>query len=139
MLISKYIIDKEYNLIIEFHAGDLDLYTFKLFKRKLIKDANFSPNMNYFIHLKNATFTNATSDIKKYVNFLNRKATVFGKRRLALVTNTPNQVVNTTLFKTLCEDTENTVEIFSSNERAINWLNNQYPLERLLKHLEMFI
>ena len=139
MLISKYIIDKENNLIFEFHSGDLDLNAFISFKRKLVKDPNFSPNLNYFIHLKNSIFVNKTNEIYEYVNFLEENAAIFGKRRLALVTNTPNQVVNTTLFKILCKNTNNNVEIFSSNEKAINWLNVSYPKDRMYKILEKFI
>jgi hypothetical protein len=139
MLISKYIIDKEHNLIFEFHSGDLDLEAFISYKTKLIQDINFSPNLNYFIHLKNSIFVNTTNEINEYVNFLEKNAKIFGKRRLALVTNTPNQVVNTTLFKILCKNTHNIVEIFSSNEKAINWLSNSYPKERMYQILEKFI
>jgi hypothetical protein len=46
-----------------------------------------------------------------------------GARKVAFVTNTPNQVVSTTIYKTIKSNLIQTSEIFSTNENALKWLN----------------
>ncbi|WP_111708346.1 hypothetical protein [Lutibacter citreus] len=124
---SNYKIIPEYNLVIEFHKGIADLDMYIKFKSKLIKDELYKPDMNYFIDQKNVIFHTTNSDIKKYIEFIESKSKFLGKRKIALITNTPNQVVPTTIYKQKQKKLNQKTEIFSTNEKAFKWLNYYEP------------
>ncbi|PKP13520.1 MAG: hypothetical protein CVU08_04930 [Bacteroidetes bacterium HGW-Bacteroidetes-3] len=134
LLKSNYIILKEQNLIVEYHSGILDTDSFINFKKSITLDPLFLPSLNYFVHLKKVTFSTTAEDINKYVTFLNTNSKVYGNRRVALITNTPNQVVSTTIFKMIQQNTSQ-VEIFSTNESALEWLNSKLDKNEILSVL----
>lgn len=131
-LISNYKILKEQNLIVEYHSGILDANSFIAFKKSITLDSLFLPSLHYFVHLKNVTFSTNLEDIDKYANFLEANSKIFGNRRVALITNTPNQVVSTTIFKMMQENKSQSVEIFSTNETALEWLNCKFNKNEIL-------
>ncbi len=131
-LVSNYKILKEQNLIVEYHSGILDADSFIAFKRSIALDPLFLPSSNYFVHLKNVTFSTNLEDIDQYVNFLETNNNVYGSRRVALITNTPNQVVSTTMFKMMQQNKSQSVEIFSTNESALEWLNSNFNKNEIL-------
>lgn len=135
-LVSKYKILKEYNLIIEYHSGILNADSFIAFKKSITLNPFFLPNLNYFVHLKNVTFSKNLKDIDKYVNFLNANSKIYGNRRVAVITNTPNQVATTTMFKMNQQYKSQSLEIFSTNESALEWLNNNLNKKEILDILE---
>ena len=125
---STYKIFPEHRLIIEFHKGILEVDTYIEFKKKLAIDTLFEANMNYLIHFKEVTFKTTSEDILRFIDFMKTQEEKIGKRRLAFITNTPNQVVSTTIYKSLQNDLMQEVEIFSTNSEAIKWLL-QKPVE----------
>lgn len=131
-LISHYKILKEHNLIVEYHSGILDADSFIDFKKSITLDSLFSPNLHYFVHLKNVTFNTNQEDIDKYVRFLEANSKFFGNRRVALITNTPNQVVSTTMFKMMQQNKSQSVDIFSTDESALEWLNSNFNKNEIL-------
>ncbi|MBE0422525.1 MAG: hypothetical protein IBX66_01150 [Lutibacter sp.] len=131
-LVSNYKILKEQNLIVECHSGILDADSFIAFKKSITIDPLFLPSLHYFVHLKNVTFSTNLEDIAKYTSFLEANSKVFGNRRVALITNTPNQVVSTTMFKMMQQNKSQSVEIFSTNESALEWLNSNLNKSEIL-------
>jgi hypothetical protein len=131
-LISGYKILKEHNLIVEYHKGFLDADSFINFKKSIALDPLFLPGLDYFVHLKKATFSTNLEDIDKYINFLEINSKVYGNRRVALITDTPNQVVSTTMFKMLQQNKAQSVEIFSTNKSALEWLNSNLNKNEIL-------
>lgn len=121
-LISKYKILKKHNLIIEFHKGALDIDSFINFKIKLTEDPLFTNSLNYYINFKNVTFILSENDVDKYIHFLKDNSDYLGKRKVALITNTPNQVVYSTFFKLKRSNSLQSIEVFSTSKSALNWL-----------------
>ncbi|MHB1146517.1 MAG: hypothetical protein ACYC01_02865 [Lutibacter sp.] len=120
---SNYIILKEHNLLIEHHSGTLDLDSYIKFVTKTSNDPLFSNNMNYLIDLSNVFITSSLDDIYKYNTFTEDKFKSASKRKVAMVTNTPNQMVFSTLFKISNTQKLKEIEIFSTTTAAIYWLN----------------
>lgn len=121
---SYYEILLEYNLIIEYHTGIINLRSYINFKKTIFKDPLFQKNLNHVIHFKNVKFIATQQDIKGFVDFMKTNSEVVGsKRKIALITDTPNQVVTTTLYKILITKLNNSIEIFSTSNKALNWLN----------------
>lgn len=137
---SSYKIINEHNLIIEYHKGDIDLDSYIKFKKKTFTDKDFKTNLNYLIHFKDVTFFTPPEDIKKFVDFIIHNAPKLGKRKVAFITSTPNQVVSTTIYKTMITNDEQQVAIFSTNNNALNWLTsnklNTKELIEIVKFIE---
>ena len=123
LLISKYKILKENKLIIEHHSGNLDVGSFINFKTILSTDPSFSPNFDSIIDLKGVTFETSEDDLKKYADFLTKSNKYKGSRKIAVITNTPNQVVSSILFKQMFSNPSQYIEIFSTTNSAIKWLH----------------
>lgn len=136
---SDYIILKEHDLLIEYHSGNLDLDSYINFVTKTFNDPLFSLNMDYYIDLTNVIVTASIDDIKNYNDFTEDNFKCERKRRVALVTNTPNQMVFATLFKNSNTQKLKEIEVFSTKERALAWLNNNIDKEEIfdiLAHLQ---
>ena len=121
---SSYKIISEHNIIIEFHKGNIDVDSYIKFKEKIFNDEDFKTGLNYLIHFKNVTFFTPQEDIKKFVNFIKNNAPKLGKRKVAFVTSTLNQVVTTTIYKSMLADIKQQVAVFSTNDNALNWLTS---------------
>ncbi|MDF1516917.1 MAG: hypothetical protein RQ864_01750 [Lutibacter sp.] len=132
LLKSNYIILKDLNLLIECHSGSLDLNSYIDFVKSTTLDPLFSKNMNYFIDLCNVVVTASIDDIKLYNNFTNDNLQCDRKRRVALLTNSPNQMVFATLFKNSNTQKLKEIEVFSTKESALEWLNSSLNKEEIL-------
>lgn len=139
-IVSRYKILKDQNIVIEYYEGVLDIDSFINFKRKLTKDNLFSDSLNYYIDFRNVTFIISEDDVDKYLNFLLNNSDYLGKRKVALITNTPNQVVPTTFFKIKRANSLQMIEVFSTNEAATDWLGIKTlsinEVETVLKKLQ---
>jgi hypothetical protein len=80
--------------------------------------------MNYYIDISKVIVTASIDDIKKYNDFIKDNFACERKRRVALVTNTPNQMVFATLFKNSNTQKLKEIEVFSTATAAIDWLNS---------------
>lgn len=120
---SAYRILPNENLVIEYHKGILEAITYIEFKKKLLKDPLFKPNLNHFIHFKNVVFNTPQSELNTFVGYIKNNVKALGERKLAFVTDTPNQVVTTTMYQIMLQNSTLISEIFSTNETALHWLN----------------
>lgn len=132
LLKSNYIILNDLNLLIECHSGNLDLKSYIDFVKRTTIDPLFSKNMNYFIDLRNVVVTASLDDIRIYNNFTEENFQCDRKRRVALLTNSPNQMVFATLFKNSNTQKLKEIEIFSTKESAFHWINSSLNKEEIL-------
>ncbi|MCF6182355.1 MAG: hypothetical protein L3J60_10090 [Lutibacter sp.] len=115
------ILEKE-NLIVEFFSGIVTIDSIIKFKQNLIQDPKFSLDYHYYICFKNVTFDIEKQEISKYIDFSNKYLQPNKHRKVAIITDTPNQVALTTLFKMQSEHPLQKVEIFSTTKSALHWL-----------------
>jgi hypothetical protein len=135
---SNYLILKKHNLLIEHHSGNLDLESYINFVKETTLDPLFSLNMNYLIDLSNVVVTASIDDIRKYNNFTEVNFNTERKRRVAFITNSPNQMVFSTLFKDSNTQKLKEIEIFSTTKVAMNWLNLNVNKNEILDILTTF-
>ncbi|RXP52307.1 hypothetical protein EC396_11685 [Lutibacter sp. HS1-25] len=119
---SAYKILTDFNLIIEIHEGVLNAGAYVKFKESLIKDPLFKANMNYFLNFKKVHFEIEAAHISRFASYIESNASLFGKRNVAIITNTPSQVVSATMYKLMQKDPSIKLEIFSTDEKALSWL-----------------
>ena len=119
-----YKISKENNLITIVQEGTLNLDSMMNFIKILNEDTLFSPKLDHIIDLNKITFDLSVEDIQAYVQHLENNAKIFGEKRIALITNTPNQVTYSTLFKLAQEELQpfQSVQIFSTTQKAYNFI-----------------
>lgn len=132
---SIYKILPEFNLAIEFHKGSLDIDSYINFKKNLFKDALFKPGLNYLVHYKNVVFQTNPSDIKKFIDFIDNNYSILGKRKIAMVTDTPNQVVSTTIYKQKQQNLNQDAEVFSTSDNALKWLISEPFSKKILSSI----
>lgn len=131
MLKSHYKVLPTYHLIIEHHTGVLDMESYKKFKALLLNDASYSPNYNYIINFKNVEFKIKPEEIKEYASSLKQNPKVFGNKNLAIITKTPDQTVPVTIYKMKQQGINQSVEVFSTYEVALQWLNSSLTAKEL--------
>lgn len=132
LLKSNYIILKDFNLLIECHSGNLDLKSYIDFVKRTTLDPLFSKNMNYYIDLSNVVVTASINDIRIYNNFTEDNFQCDRKRRVALLTSSPNQMVFATLFKNSNTQKLKEIEVFSTKESALEWINSSLSKKEIL-------
>ncbi len=142
LLNSNYIILKKHNLLIERHSGNLDLDSYINFVKGTTLNPLFSLNMNYLIDFRNIVITASIEDITKYNHFSENTFISERKRKVAILTNTPNQMVFATLFKNSNTQKLKEIEIFSTKESALNWINinfNKNEIQSILSQIKINI
>lgn len=132
LLKSNYKFLKEYNLTVEYHSGKLDLDSYINFVTRTIHDPLFSPNTNYLIDLRNVVVITSIDDISKYNDFIEDNLKCERKRKIALLTETPNQMVFSTIFKNNNTQKLKEIEVFSTPFAATEWLNSNLNKNEIL-------
>jgi hypothetical protein len=130
-LYTNYCILKNHNLVIEYYSGVLEFDSLVNFKLQISKDALFTKKLKHLIYLKDVIFNTKPIDVKNYVSFLEKNSSIFGERYVALITATPKQVVNSTLYKLKQKNINQKLEVFSTISAAINWLSLEISEEEV--------
>jgi hypothetical protein len=140
---SAYKILPNHSLIIEYHTGEMLAGNYIDFKQKLLKAPLFNPNLKYFVHFKNVKFDITQLNIDKFIGFIENNVQTIGKRKIAIITNTPNQVVTSTKYKLAQDKKRESIEIFTTHQSALKWLNipglSNDKLDTILKELQLEI
>ena len=121
MMTCKHIILPELKLIIEYFAGPIDAECVLSEKKRMINDPLFDQSYNILDDFRDAVMDYSSEGTKKIIEWIARNHNF--PRRAAHLTNSPDQVVATTLFdhlktpKLLID-----LKIFSTIEEAIKWV-----------------
>lgn len=129
---SSYKILKNHNIIVEYHEGPIDLNSYISFKTLIFNNPSYSSSLNYIVNFKNVNMNVNINDVEKYIDHLKQIPNVLGKKRVALLTRTPNQIVPTTIYKMKESELSRSVEIFSTYESALNWLQTDLTSNELI-------
>lgn len=136
MLKSAYRILEKYALIIEYHEGLFTLEGIIEFRKKQALDKKFSSDYSILMDLNNVEIAGSTEEVKSYVKFYIDNKNIVGKRSMAVLTNTPNQVFYTTLFEQHNTRLPQKTKIFSTVGAALRWLNANIADSQVIDILE---
>lgn len=120
---SQYRVLQDVVLIIECHEGHLTLDNMIQFRKEQQLDRNFSPELDILMDLRKVEISGDPGEVNDYVNFYKENEHFSGNRRIAVLTDTPNQVFYTTLFEQFSKMLNQRTKIFSTVEASLNWLN----------------
>jgi hypothetical protein len=121
--IYKYSILKEVGLVIQFHQNKLTFEGIKKLKSDIINDKDFNPYYVFIIDVRKAEIIMTRTELEDYGDWVVENLKLKGLRRLALLTENPDQVVKSTIYTLNVKVSPLNYNIFSSLEGAIPWLN----------------
>lgn len=123
-LISSYKVFPDKRLVLEFHAGIGTFERLKAFKLVEAADSNFSHNYDTLIDIRNTTIDGDRKDVNRYIEFAAAHGGVSGKRKMAVLTDTPKHVVFFTFMNMFSIALPQSMKLFSTPEAAISWLGD---------------
>ncbi|QGY44178.1 hypothetical protein GM418_11055 [Maribellus comscasis] len=123
--VFKYKIDHELKINYDIIQGEVDLNMVIQHEKTRIQSDKFNEDYNSLIDIRGANFINFMENVGKFCDFLNDYTKRINmERKCAIVTSTPLEVVNSTVFSLGLKQrgTSLKFESFSSEEAAIKWL-----------------
>jgi hypothetical protein len=121
-----YKIIPEDKIIIETYFGDFSLLSFIKLKWKEMQDSNFRSDFDYILDFQNVTFPN-NQKYQDILNFLELYIDMIAINKCAIVTQNPNQVVQSVLFVLEAEKVlPVSFKVFSGLIPAYKWINKDY-------------
>jgi len=118
----------ELKLVIELGYGTLNIENGISLKLKEVQDKDFNPTYNFLVIYTHCNIQISKQDIARYKELLEEHKEILGKRKSAMLTNTPNHVVFNLLYRKALKEFPMTFEIFSTLGAALKWLGvpNEY-------------
>lgn len=126
---------KEIGLIVEFVTGKLIYEESLEFKRNLSQDKDFNSAYNFITILYSCELLYTEEEINKYKIFLDQNKNIIGKRRSALLTNSPEHVVFSHIYKEALSNFPMNFQIFTTINAALSWLQLPISYENIINNL----
>ncbi len=120
--IYKYLIIKKVGLVIQFHQNELTYKGIKNLKLDIINDKDFNPNFGFLIDIRKAKITLTEEELEDYGNFVANNLKLEGLKRIAILTEQPEQVVKSTIYLLNKRIKPLQYRIFSTLDGALRWL-----------------
>jgi hypothetical protein len=135
-----YIIIPELKIIVECYKGQFTSVDGINYKKTLYKDKDYNPAYNMITDLRELEMhVKVEDDIKELTTYFDFLKTTAVERKVALITNKPNQAVLAHLFKELARNSIIEYEVFSTLEAAIGFvglaLNQSDTINQALVYL----
>ena len=96
-------------------------------KKVELNDPDYDPNYDIIIdimEMQNKFSEEAESEMRRYIGISKSFQTITRMRKVAFLTNTPDQVVNMYIYKSI-DDRNNEFGVFSTLDAALDWLGIQ--------------
>jgi len=119
----RYKIISDLKLTVEYYRGAINLEDIINFKNTEIIDEKYNPNYNSIGDFRDADFFLDEKQIKEFINYIKNNKKNMGVRKTALLTNTPSQVVTSTLYQLNSDGLPMNLKIFSTLESTLKWID----------------
>ncbi|RLD81176.1 MAG: hypothetical protein DRJ10_06480 [Bacteroidetes bacterium] len=119
----RYKIISDLKLTVEYYRGAINLEDIINFKNTEIIDEKYNPNYNSIGDFRDADFFLDEKQIKEFINYIKKNKKNMGVRKTALLTNTPSQVVTSTLYQLNSDGLPMNLKIFSTLESTLKWID----------------
>lgn len=126
----EYKIVKENKLIIHYFSGKVLLNDLFNSIKIVINDVDFDPHMSVLNDLRDCEIITDTKSIYELTEYVKNNKKLYAKRKTAFLTNSPKQVVFSTLLINLKNEPLVSIKIVSTIESALKHLKgNTYDYE----------
>lgn len=126
-----YKIIPEKKLVIEYFHGALTWEDLINNKEILAREINYNPLFNIIDDVRDAFIVFEEEGLSKFINLINENNKLYGKRKTAILTDTPNQLVNSELLNLRRKEVPFNLKTVSTLHEALKWtevLENDFPL-----------
>jgi hypothetical protein len=117
-----YEIFQEKSLIVKYFQGIISIAEFITFNNRTLFDTRYDPTMCVMNDVRNTEFIFTDEDLKKFIGYVQSNVKMYGKRKVAFLTNTPNQTVFTILLDFFKNDKMVTIKTFTTLPATVEWL-----------------
>jgi len=118
-----YKIIPEKKLVLEYFCGNLSWKDLMENKKILALDKNYDPTFNIIDDVRDAYIVFEEDGISEFVKLINENINLKGERKTAILTDTPNQLVNSELLNSRDKDVLFKLKTVSTLEAATKWVN----------------
>lgn len=119
----QYFIDPGKRLITETYPEKISIEDYQQLKQSEFNHPDFDPNYNIIHDLRSLKMGLNEIVIDKIINFIKENPKNMTDRKSALLTNSPDQAVNTMVFSTKADKLPINFKIFSTPEAAFEWFS----------------
>ncbi len=113
----------EKELIIEYLEGLINITEMIEFTENLKSADLYSNKYNILADIRELNFKPDLKSTIKYVDYLKHIDEIAGTKKLAVLTNSPQTVVLATIFMEFSKELPIIINIFSTFEAAVEWLD----------------
>lgn len=121
--VVQHIILPNEKLVIEYLSGPITIFDARLLKQKELSDKQYVSDYFFLVDLRKATLLFSDDEMDEYVEFISESTTNVTYRKSAILTNTPEQVTFSMLYRERGRDLPTEWEVFSTFNRAVQWLS----------------
>lgn len=121
----QYQIDTIKRVITETWPENVNIEDYKKVKQSEFNDPDFDSDFNVITDLRILKLELNVVVIDKIINFIKDNSNNIKDRKSAILTNKPNQVVNSFVFKSKAKNLPLNIKIFSTMEAALNWISEE--------------
>jgi hypothetical protein len=122
-----YRINTKEGVIIETWPDEFEFKDYKEFKERELIDPDYNSNYNIVSDLRRLKMGFNDKMIELIVDFISQFPGYFIERKSAIITNSPEQVVNSISYIKKIQATPVNVNIFSTPEAALRWVKEKDP------------
>jgi len=138
---AQYKILPELKIMIEYFSVEMSLDDLISHRKIMIHDIEYNPTYNIITDFRDAYLNGNEDDILSFIEFAKNYPNLAAKRRAAILTETPNQTVISSIYKLKLQDLPFIVKIFSTVSAALNWvgltLTDKEKIENEIKKMKI--
>lgn len=118
----QYLFLEDKKIAIFYGKGKISINEIIEFKKTVFSDKNYNPNFNRIYDFRELEFLFELKELTRYIEFISNNRFFLGKRKSAVITNSPNQVVIGMGFDILKNKLPIEVKVCSTIETAISFI-----------------
>lgn len=118
----QYQIIPDRNLILEYFSGEIHKMDILNFKNEISKNVAYNQTYNIIHDFRDATFIANVDEVKSFIELIKANKKIYAQKKVAFITDKPNQVSITYLFKAFKNETLLIADTFSTVEGAVVWV-----------------
>ncbi len=129
---------EEHKLLVECFCGEIEFEDVIEFKKKIEANIKEEAKINILVDIQKDISTLSIEELDKFIQFYQNSGFISRIRSMAVVTDTPSQVVKAMLLIDALKDNNTPIKAFSSLKSALNWLNKDIDINKIKSILENF-
>ena len=137
--ITSYTILSDINVVTEYYNGDIIIEDIIELKSKLFSEKLYNSKIQIIMDFRSANLLIKEPEIIIYTEFAKKNIKIIGERKVAFLTNNPNEVVIGTLFEFTKTKLPIITKVFSTLKAAALWLDLSYTeMEKVQNAFDKF-